>query len=131
MQIGAAAKEIGMTTSAIRYYERRGLIRAIDRVSGRREFDEKSILTLRFLKLAKSAGFTLVEAQRLLEMGFGDLRPQADWQDFLGDKRAALRTQIEEAKKMDNLLAKFESCTCPTLAECLSSPNDTAQGART
>lgn len=131
MQIGAAAKEIGMTTSAIRYYERRGLIRAIDRVSGRREFDEKSILTLRFLKLAKSAGFTLVEAQRLLEMGFGDLRPQADWQDFLGTKRAALRTQIEEAKKMDNLLAKFESCTCPTLAECLSSPNDTAQGART
>ncbi|MFT6452674.1 MAG: DNA-binding transcriptional MerR regulator [Halocynthiibacter sp.] len=124
MQIGAVAETIGMSTSAIRYYERRGLIRSVGRISGRREFDAQTILTLRFLKLAKSAGFTLIEAQRLLKMGFGAGRPEADWSAFLSEKRTALRAQIEEAKKMDDLLAKFESCACPSLADCLTSPSD-------
>lgn len=120
MQIGAVAEALGISPSAIRYYERRGLIRPVGKVAGRREFDDQTILTLRFLKLAQAAGFTLAEMQRLLEMGFGDTRPQADWLAFLDSKRKALQRQIEEVRRMDVLLEKFEKCNCPTLADCMT-----------
>lgn len=120
MQIGAVAQAVGMSSSAIRYYERRGLIPPVGRVAGRREFDRKSILTLRFLKLAQTAGFTLIETQKLLEMGFGDARPQTDWLTFLDSKRKALRQQMEEIKCMDAMLGKFANCTCPSLEDCMT-----------
>ncbi len=127
MQIGAVAEAVGMSSSAIRYYERRGLIRPVGRVSGRREFDAKTILTLRFLKLAQTAGFTLAETRHLLEMGFGAVRPQADWLSFLCHKRTALRAQIEEARRMDMLLARLESCDCGSLEDCMTEPGDTSR----
>lgn len=122
MQIGAVAKAVGISSSAIRYYERRGLIHPVGRVAGRREFDDQSILTLRFLKLAQTAGFTLKETRQLLDMGFGDARSQSDWLTLLSGKRKALRVQIKEVQRMDDLLEKFEKCTCPSLADCMTGP---------
>jgi len=124
MQIGAVAKAVGMTPSAIRYYERRGLIQPINRVAGRREFNTRSIMTLRFLKFAQLAGFTLAETQKLLEMGFGDARPETDWRDFLCDKRKFLRARIEEVQRMDGILEQFEKCTCVSLMDCMSEAGD-------
>ena len=120
MQIGAVAEAVGISPSAIRYYERRGLIQPVGRRAGRREFDDQSILTLHFLKLAQAAGFTLVETQKLLEMGFGDNRPQADWLDFLRNKREELRRKTNEMRRMDDLLEKFQECTCTSLADCMT-----------
>lgn len=125
MQIGAVATAVRMTPSAIRYYERKGFIQPIGRIAGRREFDEKSIKTLRFLKLAQSAGFALSETRQLLDIGFGDTRPQAEWQEFLRNKRDALRQQVVEIQQMDVLLEKFEACTCPSLEDCMSDAGQT------
>ncbi|MBL4766543.1 MAG: MerR family transcriptional regulator [Rhodobacteraceae bacterium] len=126
MRIGAVAKAVGISSSAIRYYERRGLISPVGRVAGRREFDDQSILTLRFLKLAQTAGFTLIETRQLLDMGFGNARKQSDWLAFLRGKRKVLRVQIKEVRRMDTLLEKFERCTCPSLADCMADPGDSA-----
>lgn len=120
MQIGAVANDVGLSASAIRYYERRGVIAPVARVAGRREFDAQTILTLRFVKTTQAAGFTLVEIQHLLAMGFGTTRRQGDWRAFLRTKRAALRRQIKEAQRMDDLAAQFETCTCTSLAQCMS-----------
>ncbi len=119
MQIGAVAEALGMTPSAIRYYERRGLIKPVGRVDGRREFDTKSILTLRFLKLAQAAGCTLQESRMLLEIGFGDMREQDDWKAFLRDKQQDLQQRSKEIQDMQQMLAKFEACECPTLSDCM------------
>ncbi|WP_428408419.1 MerR family transcriptional regulator [Hyphococcus sp.] len=119
MQIGAVAELLGITSSAIRYYERKGLIQPVMRVGGRREFDSEAIATLRFLKLAQAAGFTLSETRQLLNIGFGDNRPQKDWLSFLHKKRSAVREKMEEIEHMDALLVKFESCMCPSLEECM------------
>jgi len=123
MKIGAAAEELGITSSTIRFYERKGLIRPIGRISGRREVDEETLLTLRFLKLAKSAGFTLAEATRLLEIGFGEVREMDDWLEFLRDKRQAIRDQMADLRRMDSLLEKFQDCTCVDLQDCMSVPS--------
>jgi len=124
MRIGAVAETLGIASSAIRYYERRGLIRPIGRVAGRRELDEHTITTLRFLKLAQSAGFTLAEVQQLLEFGFGDARQQDNWLAFLRSKRSAVKEQMEDLIRMDEMLGKFEDCTCTSLNDCMSKPAD-------
>ncbi len=125
MKIGAAAEELGITSSTIRFYERKGLIRPIGRVSGRRELDEDTLLTLRFLKLAKSAGFTLAEATQLLEIGFGEIREMDDWLEFLRGKREAVRAQMADLRRMDTMLEKFQDCTCVDLADCMTPSNTT------
>lgn len=122
MRIGAVAEALGIASSAIRYYERKGLIRPIGRVAGRRELDQQTILNLRFLKLAQSAGFTLAEVQQLLEFGFGDARQQDDWLAFLRSKRSAVKDQMEDLRRMDKMLRKFESCTCTSLNDCMGEP---------
>lgn len=123
MQIGAAAEALGIATSAIRFYERKGLIQPIGRVSGRRELDDQTITTLRFLKLAQSVGFTLSEVGQLLEIGFGNARHDKDWLTFLQSKRGAVKNQIQNLQRMDMMLKKFESCTCPTLDDCMTKPS--------
>lgn len=125
MQIGAVAEKLGISSSSIRYYERRGLIKPVGRVAGRREFDQQSIMTLKFLKLAQAAGFTLDESQILLKMGFGEKRQNDDWVDFLTQKRKSLQIRAKELKRMDFMLEQFETCTCPSLAECMHDGGET------
>lgn len=127
MQIGAVAEALGLTTSAIRFYERKGLIRPVGRVAGRREFDAHGVATLRFLKLAQTAGFTLKEAQRLMEFGFGSERPLDDWGDFLKAKRQSVTQKAKELQRMDILLGQFEDCTCSSLEECMTNADCTTQ----
>jgi MerR family redox-sensitive transcriptional activator SoxR len=120
MRIGAVAEALGISSSAIRYYERQGLIQPIGRVSGRRELDKKTIVSLRFLKLAQAAGFSLNETRKLLEFGFGDRRPQDDWQSFIHQKQSDLRSQIDTLRGMVALLDKLESCRCSSIEDCMS-----------
>ncbi len=128
MRIGAAAKAIGISTSAIRFYERKGLIRPIGRVSGRRELDQSTLLTLKFLKFAQSAGFTLDEAARLLDIGFGDTRDHKDWLSLLERKRASVRDQIDDLQRMDELLGKFQTCSCADLSDCMLASSSAGTG---
>lgn len=120
MKISAVAEALGISSSSIRYYERQGLVEPINRVSGRREFDNNNILTLKFLKLAQSAGFKLGEIRQLLEIGFGDARQDEDWRVFLQNKRSAVKVQMEDLRKMDEMLKKFEGCACTSLSDCMS-----------
>lgn len=122
MKIGVVAEALGMPSSTIRYYEREGLINPIGRVAGRREFDEQSILTLRFLKLAQSAGFALGEIRQLLNIGFGEDRQDEDWRGFLQSKRCAVKAQMDDLRRMDEMLEKFEGCACTSLSDCMSVP---------
>lgn len=62
MKIGDVAKAAGMSTSRIRFYERRGLISPASRQdNGYRAYSKDHVLLLRFIELAQSLGFTLQE----------------------------------------------------------------------
>ena len=128
MKIGAAAEALGISTSAIRFYERKGLIRPIGRVSGQRELDETTLLTLKFVKFAQSAGFTLDETARLLDMGIGEARSNTDWLSFLKRKRTVIRQQIDDLHRMDDLIGQFQNCDCADLSECTAAPTSGGNG---
>ena len=75
LTIGKAAKLTGFSASAIRYYERRGLLRPSRLLNGYRGYDETAIKTLRFLRQAQTLGITLNEIKQLLELTRDGQRP--------------------------------------------------------
>jgi MerR family transcriptional regulator, redox-sensitive transcriptional activator SoxR len=66
MNIGEVARKMGLRSSAIRYYERLGLIPKAPRVSGRRRYDERVLERLAMVRFAKHVGFSVAEIKVLL-----------------------------------------------------------------
>lgn len=73
--IGTAARETGLRTSAIRYYERQGLVRATRLPNGYRVYDDGVLAVLRFVRRAQALGITLREAGELLRLVRDGRRP--------------------------------------------------------
>src|SRR5687767_8726981 len=71
LTIGAVARQAGLRTSALRYYESLGLLPAPRRVNGRRRYGPDALRQLQVLQFARRAGFTLAEMQTL----FNGFRP--------------------------------------------------------
>src|SRR6516165_9526893 len=65
LTVGKVAKRTGFSTSAIRYYERQGLLRPSRLLNGYRFYDEGAIKVLRFLRQAQTLGITLKEIKQL------------------------------------------------------------------
>jgi len=69
MTMGMVAKQAGVGTETVRFYERRGLIEAPPRTaSGYRQYPEGVVLRIRFIQRAKDLGFSLREISELLSL---------------------------------------------------------------
>jgi MerR family transcriptional regulator, copper efflux regulator len=69
MNIGQAAKATGVTPKMIRHYESLRLLPAVPRTdSGYRQYDERTLHTLRFIRRARDLGFGLDEIEQLLTL---------------------------------------------------------------
>ena len=69
MTIGQVASEIGVATSALRFYEREGLIRPAERSrAGYRLYDPSAVEKLRFIQAGQAVGFTLDDIRALLAL---------------------------------------------------------------
>lgn len=124
MQIGDVSKKLGLPASTIRYYERVGLIERPLRVAGRRQFDERALSALRFVRLAQHAGFTIAEIKSLLRVYSGNPNPRRMWRSLADTKRTQVRQQIADLRRRDRVLGALIDCECPTLGECAASGRD-------
>jgi DNA-binding transcriptional MerR regulator len=62
MRIGILAKRAGVTTSSIRFYENRRLLPRSERhLNGYRDYDERTLQIILFIKQARGLGFSLAE----------------------------------------------------------------------
>lgn len=69
MRIGQLASEIGISSQAVRFYERSGLLQEPGRTeSGYRQYGSDAVKRLRFIRQAKDLGFTLSEIGSMLRM---------------------------------------------------------------
>jgi len=69
IQIGALAKQLGITTRTIRYYEEIGLMGKVDRLGGTtRSYSHDEVLRLKFILKMKSLGISLKEIQELSDI---------------------------------------------------------------
>jgi MerR family redox-sensitive transcriptional activator SoxR len=113
MTIGEVAKRAGLRASAIRFYERAGLLPPAVRRSGQRRYDTGILDRLAVLERAKACGFTLAEVAVL----FNDRGSHSEkWRKLADRKLAELDLAREQISAMKELLKR--RCQCATTAEC-------------
>lgn len=124
LSIGEVAKRTGIRTSALRYYEEAGILRAPARVSGRRCYDPDVIRRIDVLRFAQQAGFTLQEIKMLFH-GFGsETPPSARWQALARAKLQELDALAKRIKRMRRALELGLKCGCVRVEDCSLSPGD-------
>src|SRR5215470_6016387 len=119
LTISEVAHQVGLTSSAIRYYERMGILPPATRISGQRRYDRTVLYRLAIVQRARQAGFTLDEI-RTLFFGFKDgTRAEARWRKLADRKLAELSAIAEQIKTMELLLKRMKvKCHCSTLEVC-------------
>ena len=124
MRISEVANKAGLRPSALRYYERIGLLPPPMRVNGRRSYGPNVLLLLTGIAVAKHAGFTVEEIKHLFYGFPNDVRASARWSKLAGAKMLEVDRLIERARGMKRLLEEGLSCRCSGLSECelLQSP---------
>ena len=66
LTIGVVAKRIGVRPSAVRFYERQGLVASERLANGYRSYDRDAVKVLSFISRAKALGFSLEEVREIL-----------------------------------------------------------------
>jgi MerR family copper efflux transcriptional regulator len=128
MQIGTVAKRIGVSVDAIRFYERNALLpRAPRTAGGFREYAEKDVETLAFIRRVQGLGFKLNEIRGLLNLRGSRMQPCATVRRRLEEKLADVYRKVADLQKLEHeLLLALRSCKkelrkrsahCPILRE--------------
>jgi MerR family redox-sensitive transcriptional activator SoxR len=118
LSIGEVAEKAGIAISAIRYYERNGLLPEAERVSGRRRFAEETVQRLGIIDVAKQAGFSLDEVRVLLTSIDEGAPAHEQLQALAARKLPEVDALIEQAQKMRDWLTIAGDCGCESLDRC-------------
>ena len=118
LTIGQVAEQVGLKTSAIRFYESVGVLPAPERVSGQRRYTEETVRRLQALDVAKRAGFTLSEATLVLSSADGGAPAHEQLRELATRKLPEVDALIAQAQAMRAWLITATGCTCATLDVC-------------
>lgn len=118
LSIGEVAERAGLQSSAIRYYERIGLLPSAERQSGQRRYGEDVLTLLAVIEVSKEAGFTLKEIRRLIS-GFGsEVPPSERWRTLAEGKLTELDSLAARIDAMRFVLRRGVECGCLRLEDC-------------
>ena len=118
LSIGEVARQAGLSASALRYYERAGLLPAPPRRSRQRRYTEAVFGRISLIRLALEAGFTIGET-RLFLSGFSEQTPPAArWRTLAARKLQEVDALMDRARRMKLLLETSFQCHCPRLEDC-------------
>jgi MerR family redox-sensitive transcriptional activator SoxR len=118
LTIGQVARQAGLNTSAIRYYESVGLLPEPRRESGQRRYGDATLRRLQVIDVAKRAGFSLDEARVLLASSNGGTPAHAQLRELAERKLPEVDELIARARAMRAWLVTASGCTCDTLDVC-------------
>jgi MerR family transcriptional regulator, copper efflux regulator len=108
VNIGQASKGSGVSQRMIRHYEGIGLIpKAARRDSGYRDYDDKDVHTLRFIRRARDLGFPIEEIGKLLALWQDRSRASADVKALATARAEELRRKELEIQAMRRSLEKL------------------------
>lgn len=118
LTIGEVARSAGLNTSAIRFYERKGLLAEPERVGGQRRYDEEVLRRLSIIDVAKRAGFTLDDAKTLLDASDGGGPAHKALRELATSKISEVDALIARAQEVRAWLEASSACECSTLDDC-------------
>jgi MerR family transcriptional regulator, redox-sensitive transcriptional activator SoxR len=128
LSIGELARRTGLSVSAIRFYEARGLVRATRGSGNQRRFARADIRRLSFVMISQQLGLSLAEIEAELSTLRRDQAPTAaDWRAIGARMRGVLAAKIAMMQRTYELLDGCIGCGCLSLERCaLYNPNDRA-----
>jgi MerR family redox-sensitive transcriptional activator SoxR len=128
LSIGELAKRTGLSVSAIRFYEARGLVRAVRSAGNQRRFMRSDIRRLSFALIAQQLGLTLGEIEaELSTLPHGQAPTLAEWRGIGARMRSVLAAKIAMLQRTQERLDGCIGCGCLSLDRCaLYNPNDRA-----
>jgi MerR family redox-sensitive transcriptional activator SoxR len=118
LRIGEVAQQAGIATSALRYYEKVGLLPAPARVSKRRQYDQNILGRIRIILLARDAGFSVSETRSFFKGFPVGTTPARRWREMAERKLAELNRLIERIEAMKAILRASFNCECRELSDC-------------
>ena len=128
LTIGEVAKRSGTATSALRFYEDRGLIRSERTDSGHRRYPRAVIRRVAFIVFAQKIGLSLEEVgHELARLPKNRVPDRSDWAKLSARWTARIRARIEELQRLEATLTECIGCGCLSLDRCqLANPGDRA-----
>jgi MerR family transcriptional regulator, redox-sensitive transcriptional activator SoxR len=119
LTITDVARQAGIRTSTIRYYESINVLPSPRRVGGRRRYDPTILDRLAFIHITQELGFTLTEIQLLFHHQEAETPLPELWQTLARQKLADVERLIQHARDVKRLLVQGLDCGCPNLHECI------------
>jgi DNA-binding transcriptional MerR regulator len=113
--IGGLARRTGLASSALRYYERAGLLSPAARAGGRRHYGSSSVERVALIQLCQDAGFTLREIRALVTAWS---RRSRLWAPLAKAKLRELETRIAQAERAKTLVRHALACPHRNLVTC-------------
>jgi len=111
MNIGSAAKISGVPAKTIRYYEQVGLIPPAGRsANGYRDYDDKDVEILKFIKRSRSLGFSVEEVANLLSLWSDGKRTSADVKAIATSHINQIENKIAELQSILDTLKNLTAC---------------------
>ena len=126
LTVGQLAERAGVATSAIRFYESRGLIRSRRTTGNQRRYEQAELRRVAFIRTAQRVGLSLDEiGQALATLPENRVPTKADWARLSRAWRPRLDEQIARIERLRDQLDSCIGCGCLSLRNCaLRNPHD-------
>jgi MerR family redox-sensitive transcriptional activator SoxR len=119
MKIGQLATRAAVNASAIRYYEKMGLLAAPHRVSGQRRYPSDALDRVLLIRFAGEMGFSLGEIKLFLH-GLHENAPVGPrWKKLAHRKIKEVEENIQRSLLLKSLLENLLHCRCASLQTCV------------
>lgn len=128
LTIGEVAERSGLAASAIRFYERQGLVHASRTESGQRRFRRDVLRRIAFIRIAQRVGLTLEEiVTALAELPVDHAPTRRDWERLTAGWQDRIEQRITLLEALKSGLSACIGCGCLSLRTCaLANPDDVA-----
>jgi MerR family transcriptional regulator, redox-sensitive transcriptional activator SoxR len=120
MKIGELAARSGLNASAIRYYEKSGLLAPPHRVGGQRRYAPDALDRVLLIRFAGEMGFTLTEIKLFLSGLRGNTPVGPRWKKLAARKLSEVEASIARSLRLKTLLQGLLRCRCASLKQCVT-----------
>jgi MerR family redox-sensitive transcriptional activator SoxR len=114
LSITEVGEATGLRSSALRYYEKAGLIRPKGRVGGRRHYETSVLQRLAVIALLQEVGFTIGEISKLIRRKGSPQR----WRTLAEGKLEEIDAHVKRVRAARELLTAAMNCGCSGLESC-------------
>jgi MerR family redox-sensitive transcriptional activator SoxR len=130
LSIGEVAARSGVAPSALRFYERQGLIESARTDGNQRRYDRAVLRRIAFIQAGRAAGVPLAEIQvSLAGLPTSRTPTRRDWERLSNKWRDDLDARIETLQALRDRLTTCIGCGCLSIDQCdLLNPDDEAAG---